>query len=95
MNRPLSQIPRIYSGSTFAVEEIVVARALLHTNELSVAVGALRLAFDSRNEVEVKLACERIRDAAANVERGAGQIKSLAGVLVNSFTSHLNRRTRT
>lgn len=86
--------PRIFSGTHFTVEEIVVARAMLPHQALSRAVGELRLAFDSRNPVEIKLACERVKSSATEMKTTAEKIEALSGSLVQTFVSHMARRPR-
>ena len=85
---------RVFSGCSFAVEEIVVARLALPFDRLTHEIAALQLAFTARNPVEVKLACERLSDVARDVARGAGQIQALASSMAQTFHSHVNRRAR-
>lgn len=88
--------PRIFAGTSFAIDEVCQATAFTPSqhDRLFTAVRNLNDAFKSRQMVEIKLACEAVAAAAADVERTAMQIKALAASVGSTFTTHLARRPR-
>jgi predicted nucleic acid-binding protein len=79
---PADDAPDFFTGTSFAVEEI-----LLGMNVLQAKVRNLKQGNDTGSAVQQKLAAEE----AAKI---AGQIQSLADVIVRVTISHLNRKPR-
>lgn len=76
------QEPDFYTGTSFAVEEI-----LLGMNVLQAKVRNLKQGNDTGSAVQQKLAAE-------DVSKIAGQIKMMADTVARVTISHLNRRPR-
>lgn len=82
---PVEQVedtPNFFTGTSFAVEEIVLGMSVLNTK-----VRALKEGNSHQSAVTQKLAAEEI-------SKVAGQIKMMGDMLARVSIEHLNRRSR-